>query len=304
MEEYIDPIALFIMLNAGHLALYGATSAVCDHECWHKVFNTIAPDSGESPIGGWDKYLTDGNCEAKAITDRDAFIYEPFNAWSSFSANFVGNGVIATSLYVANHHEDYMASWHSNQMLKHPIWIFLLGSILNLAGVGSFIYHASNTRFGEVLDHTMVSPFFGFLAIYNIMDLLLEFMNEYEHGLGDKLSPYIAWTAFTFVIGFSFYTQYNELIPSPLLFLIYWVIQMVTIFLKKGLDNRLYHIGAKVYPLSLLVATASLLIGAVLLGVYFPLPCWPNSILKFHSYWHLACAVSSSFYFNFYFYAR
>ena len=212
--------------------------------------------------------------------------------------------MIATSLYVATHHEEYMASWRSNQMLKHPIWIFLLGSIINISGMTSFIYHASNTRFGEVLDHTMVSPYFGFLAIYNIMDLLLEFMNEYEHGLGEKLSPFIAWATFTFVVGYSFYTQYNKLVPGPLLFLIYWVIQMVTIFVKKGLDNRLYHMSSKVYPLSLLLATASLLIGAFLFEVYFPLPCWPNSILQFHSFWHLATAISVVFYFNFYFYAR
>ena len=292
------------MLNAGHLALYGGTSAVCDHECWRKVFNTIVPDAGESPLGGWDKYLTDGNCEARAITNQNAFNFEPINAWSNFAYNVVGNGVIATSLYVANHHEQYMTSARSNQMLKHPIWIFLLGSSINLSGVASFIYHASNTRFGDVLDHVMCTPFFGFLAFYSIMDLLLELMNESEHGLGDKVSPYIALAAFIFVDSFSYYMVYNEIISSSNLFLIFWIIQMVSLALKAGLDSKLWHLGLEVDWFSLTVATASLLIGAIAFELFIPLPCWPNSILQFHSIWHLATAVSSFFYFHFYISAR
>lgn len=105
MNQYYDPITLFLMLNTATIALFGSLSSVCDHTCWVKVFNAISSGYGEVPSNGWSGLSSIGTCEAKAITDRTAFDLEPINAWSSLGYNLIGNGLIATALYASNNHE-------------------------------------------------------------------------------------------------------------------------------------------------------------------------------------------------------
>ena len=165
-------------------------------------------------------------------------------------------------------------------MLKQPLWLFFAGVNMSLVGLASFVNHASNTRFGNLLDHAGIPPAMGFLSIYAIADLFLEELNRvpFYDNLGDKLSPYLATISFITLPILAFYNEYHDIISIEKTFGIVGVIAVLTILMKVNLDKRIWQMDIQANNEDLFLALVSLAIGGIFYEWTVPLPCWPHSL--------------------------
>lgn len=177
---------------------------------------------------------------------------------------------------------------------------------MNLIGLGSFINHASYTKFGNLLDHMLVPPFLGLVATYGLSDLFLEELNDMEgfEGLGDKLSGPIAIFSFILFQVISFLNEYYQILDVVAVFALLVGMVLLTVAIKVGLDERFWHLEIAANNIEVVYAVIALLLGAASYEFIVPVPCWPKSFISFHSLWHFFTSVAGLLFVDFFFTER
>lgn len=98
----------------------------------------------------WDAFTpaTKGWCEARLC----ALVAEPANAWSNLAFVFVG----------------LFLFWHAQKLglWRTPFALFGISSVL--IGIGSFLFHATATFWGEVLDLSSMYLFSGLMITFEV----------------------------------------------------------------------------------------------------------------------------------------
>ena len=140
----------------------------------------------------------------------------PINAWTSFIQVIVGNFFISKSLGEGT--KDEVDTLHDNLFQRHSVLPFLLGLSYILCGIGSWIYHASLTRFGLFLDYANIMITAPYITTYSLVN---KYEGDFDESWIDLLAiPY--WMVL-FVASYGLTYEYGSMytaIISPIIFVI------------------------------------------------------------------------------------
>ena len=103
---------------------------------------------------------------------------------------------------------------HSNLFQRHPILPFIFGASFVQCGIGSWIYHASMTKFGLFLDYATIMVAVPFISLYVMLDL---WEGDFDEKLIDKYTLPVYALLFLFSYFFTYiFGSYYTAVTGPI----------------------------------------------------------------------------------------
>ncbi|HWB62653.1 MAG TPA: ceramidase domain-containing protein [Chitinophagales bacterium] len=236
--------------------------------------------------GNWS--LANGNtfhfCEANRMGQ---LIRQPANTWSNLGYLLVG--LFALTLGI----QDYKRSERKasdNFLVRHPLFSILFGVSALYLFTGSFLYHASLTRFFQKLDQAGLYSMVVMVLTFNLYKIfpLVRIKGKWKSSHAFMVALAMGLNVFLFIkLGA---ININLLFPTLI------VIIMLTSLYYLLFVNREHY-----FTNYLWAALATM----VLAGVIWILDrtnmvCSPTSIFQGHAAWHLLTAASILFIYMYY----
>lgn len=214
-------------------------------------------------------------------------VVQPSNTWSNIGYFTVG--LLFLSLGVKDHfYEKRKQVTHF--LARYPGFSILLGVSTLYLFVGSFMYHASVTRFFQKIDQTGIYFVITALMSYNIFKLFPFFKYKDK-----EVSTHYIILVSAVVLNVLFYTvlwKVNINVLFPILIFAFFVINILNIRKYKGSVNYLGYLKAAF--LTLMAAAFVWILDRNHIG------CVPTSVFQGHALWHLLTASSLFFIYFFY----
>ena len=278
---WCEPHCFFMKANLISILTGAMLESVCDSECWEFLFGANAAEKYAS----FDDVTHYGVCENQGISNITEFMSEydlaPINAWTSYAQIFIGNFFVSKALGEGEADEVY--GQRTNLFQRHPILPFLLGVSYFLNGAGSYVYHASLTKFGHFLDYANIMVTVSFVSFYCVVDRFEGYFDEshIEHLV------VAAWMAIVIVSYFFTYrlAWVYTAVAAPILLI-------AGIYCGYSKDSR----GtSNDYLIKALVSfIAALLFFEVPADTGWPV-CVPESWFQPHAIWHVLAGIGMLF---------
>ncbi|KAL0252151.1 hypothetical protein GEMRC1_001363 [Eukaryota sp. GEM-RC1] len=203
--------------------------------------------------------------------NKESFCRQRCNAWSSLAFAYAGVAL----LYYA-----------PSLVVKPEKWLlFNLGTLSVISyvlGVGSFLFHATLTLFGERADALGMHYIGLFLCVYSLCRLAKTM--GYKPPVS-KLFLQVFYPLFAIITYGNFIKDDWETLT--------WVVmgsEIVVVFVSEIINSRI----RKRTPSHLFIKGLSALLFA--LGIWIldkeHILCWPRSLFQGHSVWHISLAVA------------
>ncbi len=211
----------------------------------------------------------------------DRFIRQPFNTWSNIAFLFAGILILYETLTTEHANSNYIS--------KNKIIGIGFGILLCILFSGSFLFHASLTKFFGMTDMIGTYGIPLFLSMVGISRILV-----YHKKIQEKPAAFLC-VGITYVLGYLLAFHYLIIINMIVTFGALLFIGGLTAFyllMRKDtfFDKRLLRLNI------ILVALACIL----WILDHNNIVCFPDSNIQLHSFWHALNAAAAYFMFEFY----
>jgi hypothetical protein len=220
----------------------------------------------DCPWGGFEPSTTTF-CEEQLC----AWITQPANTWSNLAYIFIGIYII------------YLANKEQNKFLS------IIGYIEIILGLGSFLFHASSTHFGEVIDVGAMYLFIVFTLVIN----LNRWLCEKERGISKHLQLllFISISIFSIAI--------VALFKGTVGIILFALLAILSGHFETELFRK-YNKGLNYKPLVLLVIFFGLAWGIWWLDITKTVCDPTNHFVQGHAMWHILNSFCFLFLYRFY----
>lgn len=211
----------------------------------------------------------------------ERFIRQPFNTWSNLAFLYSGILIIYETFKSKNESDNYIA--------RQKIIGIAFGILLCILFTGSFLFHASLTKFfgkTDMIGTYGIPLFLGMIGISRIF---------VYHNLLTERTAAILCVMITYVLGFLLAFNYFVFINMIVTFGSLLAIAGIAAFylsLRKEIQ----------FDKKLLVINCALVVTACILWIldHNNIVCFPNSIIQLHSFWHVLNGLAAYCMFEFF----
>lgn len=223
----------------------------------------------------WKKFegascLPDCWCE---LPRHGSLILEPFNSWSNL-------GFIILGIYILLFSTQTLSN--QNIIINHPILEKFYSFILIFLGIGSFLFHMSQTFIGQWIDVLGMYLLISYFFLYNFLRIRKLSFNSF----------YVSYFIINIIFGFLLYYQPQTRRYLFAVLVILTLIQSVWVQLKiKSLIEKKY----------LLFSIGYLILGQVFWNLdKSKIWCNPTGMINGHGIWHLLCSMAAFYAFKYF----
>ena len=215
----------------------------------------------------------------------DRFIRQPFNTWSNVAFLFAG----VLILYETINSEGENESESGNYISKNKIIGIGFGILLCILFAGSFLFHASLTKFFGCTDMIGTYGIPLFLSMIGISRILV-----YHKKIQEKLAALLCVST-TYILGY--------LLAFHYLIFINMIVTFASLLIIAGL-TALYLLMRKdvLFNKKLLILNLVFVNVACILWIldHNNIVCFPYSNIQLHSFWHVLNAAAAYCMFEFF----
>ncbi|MCS6934500.1 MAG: ceramidase [Chitinophagales bacterium] len=230
----------------------------------------------------WDDWAgANGNALHFCERNRtDSIIRQPSNTWSNL-------GFLVVSLFILTlgindlKYKDRKKS--DNFLVRYPIFTILFGVSCLYTFVGSFMYHASLTRFFQIIDQAGMYAMVIMVLVFNIYKIFpLVWIN------GGWKSTHGILVAFALLLNYLILTRIMQMNINVFFPMFVIMVFITSVYYLMFVSKEHYFTNY------LWAAFATLLLGAVIWILdRTKTVCSPESIFQGHALWHLFTAASA-----------
>ncbi|KAL0212570.1 hypothetical protein RCL1_006196 [Eukaryota sp. TZLM3-RCL] len=231
----------------------------------------------------WDEDFAQAGCVRKntcfcEFVNNDSFCRQPSNAYSSLSFAFVG----VWMLFKAGQRMEFDGKVNKLQLFN----MFVMSAISIILGIGSYLYHATLTMFGETGDALGMHFIGTFIAVFSFARLLRAIASKIKikmsvHGTFALIFyPLFALLIFANVMK----QNWGKLSWYKL------GVEIATVFIAELIISALNRTPP---PKELVMAASAFAFSFI---VWFldkeHIWCDPHSVMQGHALWHLGLSIS------------
>jgi hypothetical protein len=223
-------------------------------------------------------------CEMNRMNE---LIRQPSNTWSNLGYLLVG--LFALTLAIQDMKKpDRRQS--DNFLVRYPLFSFMFGLSTIYMFIGSFLFHASLTRFFQKLDQTGLYSIVVMVLAFNLYKIfpLIRFKGNWRSSHGLMVAMAIAFNYLIFTR--LWLININVLFPTMVL-----VVFLTSLYYMLFV-NREHYFTNYLWAATIIL----LLAGIIWILDRTSVVCSPESIFQGHALWHLLTATTILFVYMYY----